>query len=301
MKKIILTLCLIFIMLASFITPSLKADSYGSEELIISPYYQFDAIVFTMENADTFTLTFNTLGVNVSDSSSNDRYYTSDGTGKFIDLKRSTYIEPNNITLNLWINNDDTAFVNNETLNIYMLDDITMIELYYSDKAFKRADFGRGAKLPNLAIEEEINMSYELIYHNNNNFVNVEGNSTFTSHLFFGHNINTDLNQYLQFGAFGFKKLMFRFNPINAKDEGELVLAIPMERNSTAEDKNSLSDWLLNWNMDIPSFDGGTWIADAVAGFLQAPIFGIVSIGDLLFVIVCIPLVVALLKYFAGG
>lgn len=59
--------------------------------------------------------------------------------------------------------------------------------------------------------------------------------------------------------------------------------------------------FLENYNYELPEFDGGSWLATAVGGFLNTPIFGFVSIGSLLLTIIAIPLVIALLKFFAGG
>lgn len=59
-------------------------------------------------------------------------------------------------------------------------------------------------------------------------------------------------------------------------------------------------EWIFESNnYEYPTLLG--WLIDSISAFLNTPLIGTITIGHLLLIIVCIPLTIALLKFFAGG
>lgn len=284
-KFLIILVIGIFLFIGIVAKPNLKADSINSDSSVHwGPAYPIDEILF-VEGALSTRLNLNgsLFDVNHGD------YYIS-GLGDDYQYIDDSFA---GVILNYQINDDRIAnfatwyggnygVFNGRYLNI---DHCDLIQISLSNLTLDVANKDLFFKLPYGS-----NFTYTMSYYTLNadsefDFIDVSGEDYGTNPIF-------EIMANHGLGRIGLYKLTITLNYVAS----DFSLDVPLSDGDY--NLNDLSAFLLSIDLNA---DLTGWLWTAIGGFLNAPIFGAITLGHLLLVIICIPLVLALLKYFAGG
>lgn len=188
-------------------------------------------------------------------------------------------------------NVNDTLFLYNA--NEYSLDDVSSIDLYYDNITIS------GAIIDYLPIFEnfydlELTMNYYTFNTDNELVINDYDKIIYGYNNWFEYIIN-DLN----LSEIYISELQVTILNPNLRDTFKLIM-YPIgeyQNNGFLHTDKELAE-----RLDYKYYPMLTWLTDSIGAFLNTPIFGgNISIGGILLIIVSISLVIALLKFFAGG
>lgn len=290
MKKIKFLIVLlffgVFLVLGICSRSVVRADSIGSDSSVHwGPAYPIDEVLFVEESFSTrLNLNGSLFGVNHGD------YYVSGLTNNWDILSSDSFA---GVILNYSINSDRVASFSSWDGGVYgrfngrdlYVDNCDYIQLSLSNLTLDIAQKDLFFVLP-YGSNFHYSMSYYILNSDGEfDFYDIEGDLSGTNPIY-------EIMSNHGLTRIGLYKLTITLDYVAS----DFVIWVPLSDGDY--NLNDLSAYLLSLNLDT---DLTGWLWTAVGGFLNAPIFGAITLGHLLLVVICIPLVLALLKYFAGG
>lgn len=212
--------------------------------------------------------------------------------------------EKNNVFYNLQtdlnniygVNTDLLSFGGNGELFFYLdemydLDDVDKIRLVWQDVV-----------ITNNSLEYAPTFGYPYVYNVDISYyrINDSGELVLVNHTYSingGNEIFNSLFSELNISEIAVDKMSVEITSLQSAKTFNLYMALV---DGTNRSMIGTDQWLFDNNeFEFPTMLG--WLTNSISSFLNTSFIGSITIGHLLLLVLCIPLTIALLKFFVGG